>query len=182
MVVCQNAWALGGGERTSLDLVADQEDVVLGTQLSHPPEISVVRHDNARLALDGLDKEGGNLAAVRLEGLLEVLGMVEAQQLAGGGRHGADAGNVGAVVGAAFRVGAHRHGAKGAAVEVLGNTQHERLVFGDLLGLVAPLACNLNAGFDRLGARVHREDHVESEILQTRLARSSLAATRDTPR
>lgn len=104
---------------------------------------------------------------MRPEGLLEVLGVVEAQQLASGGGHGADAGNVGAVVDAAFRIGAHRYGAKGAAVEVLGNTQHEGLIFGDLLGLVAPFACNLDARFDRLGARVHREDHVESEVLRT---------------
>mmetsp|Transcript_5589 Transcript_5589/g.13002 ORF Transcript_5589/g.13002 Transcript_5589/m.13002 type:complete len:200 (+) Transcript_5589:458-1057(+) len=53
-----------------LHLVSNHEHVVPCAQRAHPREVAVIRHDHARLALDGLEHEGGHVR-VCLEGGLE---------------------------------------------------------------------------------------------------------------
>lgn len=50
-------------------------------------------------------------------------------------------------------------------MEVVLRTEDHRLVLGDALDLVTPLAGDLEAGLDRLRTGVHGEDHVEPKVL-----------------
>lgn len=59
-----------GGGRAGLDFVADEEGVVAVQQLLRAREVAVVRHDDARLALDGLHHVGHDVG-VRVERGLE---------------------------------------------------------------------------------------------------------------
>ena len=47
-----------GAGQAGLDLVGDHQHVALGAQRAHPRQVVVGRHDDARLALDGLEQHG----------------------------------------------------------------------------------------------------------------------------
>ena len=48
-------------------------------------------------------------------------------------------------------------------MEIVVCAKDQRLALGHLLDLISPLAGDLDGRLDRLGARVHGEDHVEAE-------------------
>lgn len=55
-------------------------------------------------------------------------------------------------------------------MEVFFHAQHNRFVLRHLLGFVRPLPRNLDRRFDRLGAGVHWEHHVEAKELGDKLS------------
>lgn len=57
-------------------------------------------------------------------------------------------------------------------MEILRNTDHESLVLWYSLVLVPPLPGNFKGGFDCLCSSIHRQDHVEVEILCDELCES----------
>lgn len=145
-----------------LDLVADHQHVVLVAELADAAEVGVVWDYDARFALDRLDYESREFLPVRGECFLCRFDVVVGEHFLRAGTHGPDVGEVGAVVLAAFGVGAHGDGGEGAAVEVLLHAEDEGFILWDLLDFVPPLPCDLDACLDRFGARVHREHHVEA--------------------
>ena len=147
---------------TSLDLVDHHENVVLVAKLAHAAEVVIIGHHNTSLALNGLDKEASDLLAVYLEGLLQSGSIVVGDRLAGRRARRANAGQVRAIVLPALRVGRHCDGGKSPAVEVLRDAEHQRLVLGNALGLVAPLARNLDGRLHGFRASVHGQHHVET--------------------
>ncbi|KAI3475961.1 hypothetical protein L1887_62519 [Cichorium endivia] len=146
-----------------LDLVADEEHVVLAAQLLDALEVSIAGHDNARLALDRLHEERGDLVAVLVEDLFEVVCIVVADVHVIDAR--TDAVEEGTETGARLGVGGHGDDAEGAAVEVACDREQTRLALGDALLHVAPLARELERRLDRLGARVHGKHHLVSKRL-----------------
>ena len=125
----------------------------------HPRQVVVGRHDDARLALDGLDQHrdgvvvdrGGHRVGVTERHRTEARG-VRAEAAAGG-----------LVVGEADDRG-------GAAVEVVVRHDDVALSGGHALDVGAPLAGHLDAALDGLGAAVHRQHHVLAAQLGQRLA------------
>lgn len=53
---------------TSLDLVADQQDLVLVAQFSGQLQVIVIRNNNSGLTLDGLNEEGSKSRTDLLKG------------------------------------------------------------------------------------------------------------------
>mmetsp|Transcript_36607 Transcript_36607/g.92793 ORF Transcript_36607/g.92793 Transcript_36607/m.92793 type:complete len:394 (-) Transcript_36607:31-1212(-) len=140
--------------QASLHLVRDHEHVVPRAQRAYTREVALVRHDDACLALYGLEHEGGHVR-VRLERGLE-RGQVVV-------RHQAHARREGAEALAARRVGAR--GARGdrAPPEVILAEEHRRLVLGDALDVVAPPPGELDGGLPALDASVHRQHALVAE-------------------
>ena len=153
---------------TSLDLVADQKHVVLGAKFPDLLQVFIVRDNDTGFSLNRLHQEGSNLVAVRLESDLKVFGVVVPDWPPSEGAHWADAGKIRSVVVAGFGIGRHGNRGKSAAVEIFGHGQDNRLVLRNTLNLVTPLACNFEAGLDRLRTSVHRENHVVTEVLANR--------------
>jgi hypothetical protein len=72
----QHQWRyLASSSKTCLDLIGSKEHVVLGAQLTHLFEISLIWNHDAGLALDWLDIEAGNVV-VGLEQIFESLDIV----------------------------------------------------------------------------------------------------------
>lgn len=84
---------------TGLDLVADEEDVVLGAESLDLLEVTLIGDDDTGLTLDGLADEGSGLLAVGLKNLLKIGNVVVSDGLAGGGVESANVGDIGTVVG-----------------------------------------------------------------------------------
>jgi hypothetical protein len=57
-------------------------------------------------------------------------------------------------------------------VEVLRNTQNKRLIFRNTLGLVTPFPGNLDCRLDRFSTSVHRQHHIEIEVLGNELCKA----------
>lgn len=87
-----------GSADAGLDLITDEEDVVLLAKSVHLGQVVVVGNDNTGLALDGLNDEGGGVLSMGLQDLFQVGHIVVTDRLAGGGRGGANVGDVRAVV------------------------------------------------------------------------------------
>ena len=134
---------------TRLDLVGDEEDVVPRADLAHRREVALRRDDDARLALDRLEEHGGGLGR---DGGLDRSGVAV--------RHRDEPGRERAEVGARLRVVAEAHDRGRAAVEVAVRDDDGRGIRSHALDPVRPRARDLDAGLDRFGARVHREDEV----------------------
>lgn len=90
---------------TSLDLVADEEDVVLLAKLLDIGEVVLIGDNDTGLTLDGLADEGSGLLAVLLENLPQVLNVVVSNMLSGGRVDRADVGDIRSVV--VSRLGVH---------------------------------------------------------------------------
>lgn len=56
-------------------------------------------------------------------------------------------------------------------MEIVLRTQDHRLVLGNPLHLITPLAGDLDAGLDRLRTGVHGQDHVEAKVLGHELSK-----------
>lgn len=164
-IVVVNAEQLACAGKTGLDLVGDHEDVVLLAELRDLLEVSLVGNHDTSFTLDGLDQEGGDVLAVVLEDVLEVLDVVVADGAAGLGVDGTDVGEVGAEANAGIGVGGHGDDTDSTSVEVLRAGKNNSLVLWDALLHVAPLAGELDGGLDGLGTGVHGEDLVEAKIL-----------------
>eukprot|EP00047_Mylnosiga_fluctuans_P001584 m.221006 g.221006 ORF g.221006 m.221006 type:complete len:320 (-) comp10495_c0_seq1:8-967(-) len=139
-----------------LDLVGHKEDVVRGAELLRGGKIAVVRHVDARLALDGLQDECGDVGGA-LQRLLERL------QVVVGDRQ--EAGNLRAIAAVAVRVRGGGHSAEGAAVEVVLGNDHLSLVSLDTLDVVGPAAGKLETGFPGLRTGVHGQHLVVAKVL-----------------
>ena len=132
-----------------LDLVGDEQHIVSRRDLAHGRQIVRRRHDDAGLALDRLEQHGNRVRVDRsLEGRRVPVGNSAEPRRE---RPEILAGRF--VVGEADDRG-------GAAVEVLPGHDDVGHPGGDTLDPVAPGASHLDAGLDRFGTRVHREDHV----------------------
>ena len=81
-----------------LDLVADEEGVGGGAEGAGFVEVGVGGEDDACVALDGLDDEGGEVGACGGEGLVEGGCVVVGDWVGGSGDGAADVGDQGAVV------------------------------------------------------------------------------------
>src|SRR5690242_2306960 len=81
---------LTGPCNTSLDLVANEENVVLVAEGADLSQVAVVRYDNASLTLDGLNKERSSVLAVLLEDLTNIVYIVITDGLASRGVDTAD--------------------------------------------------------------------------------------------
>ncbi len=151
----------GGDREAGLDLVEDEDDAVLGTQLAHPLQVPGLRHDDADVHHGGLHDEAGDLVAPLLKHALEVIGVVE--------RHHLDV--LGRVLDHPLR---HRRSPRpvAAAHEVgVGNDREHHAVMMpviralDLADHVPPRRCPRHA--DRVhrgfGARVGEPQHLEIE-------------------
>lgn len=181
-----------------LDLIADQQRIVLVTQGPSLLEVILVRHNDARLSLDGLDQESRDVGARLLEGFAQRRLVVVCDGLVGSGNVAANAGQVGTVVLTGLGVGGEGDGGEldktyqvsdlipltsnhdnamiingtyRATMEIVLGTEHHRLVLGNTLDLVPPLARDLDTRLNRLGSRVHGQDHVESEELGDKLGK-----------
>ena len=66
------AQQLAGAAEPRLDLVADQETVVLVTQIAQLLQVAARRHDDTGLALDRLDQQRHDVLAHRLLDGLEI--------------------------------------------------------------------------------------------------------------
>lgn len=97
-----------------------------------------------------------------LEGFLQSGDVVVRDRLAGGRAVCADTRKVRTVVLSALGVCGHGDRGERPAVEVLLHTEHKRLVLGNALGLVSPLARNLDSRLYRFCASVHGQNHVEA--------------------
>lgn len=86
------AQELAGAGDAGLDLVADQQGVVLVAQRAGFAQVVVVRDDDAGLALDGLDEEGGDIGAGVLECLAQRSLVVVLERLVGARDVAADVG------------------------------------------------------------------------------------------
>jgi len=153
---------LAGSRNASLDLVNHHKDIVLVAKLAHAAQVVVIGHNNTSLALDRLNEEASDLLAVRLESLLKRRDIVVGNGLASGRAVCADAWKVRAVVLSALRVCGHGDRSERPAVEVLLHAEHQRLVLGNALGLVSPLARNLDGRLHGFCAGVHGQHHVEA--------------------
>lgn len=58
------------------------------------------------------------------------------------------------------------------SVEVFSHTEHHGLALWDALDLVAPFPRDLEGSLDSLGTGVHREHHVEAEIVRHKLGKA----------
>src|SRR2546429_8025192 len=97
---------VAGASNACLDLVEDEEVARLVAELAEAGQVAVVGHDDAALALDGLDEHGGRPA---VDGALEGLQVVVGDVLEAGGKR------LEAVV--VLLLGGCRHGGQGPAVE-----------------------------------------------------------------
>lgn len=163
-VVVVNAEHLAGTGKTGLDLVRDQEDVVLLAELGDLLEVAGVGDHDTGLTLDGLDQESGDVLAVVLEDVLEVLDVVVANGAASLGADGADVGEVRAESETCVGIGRHGNDSNGASVEVFSAGKNNGIAFRDVLLEVAPLAGELDGGLDGLGTSVHGEDLIETKV------------------
>lgn len=164
-IIVVDAEQLASAGKTGLDLVGDHEDVVLLAELRDLLEVSLIGNHDTGLTLDGLDQEGGNVLAVVLEDVLEILDVVVADGAAGLGVDRTNVREVGAEANASIGIGRHGDDSNGASVEVLSAGKNDSLVLWDALLHVAPLAGELDGGLDGLGTGVHGEDLVEAKVL-----------------
>lgn len=95
---------------TSLDLVADQQDVVLVAQLSGQLQIIVVRNNNSGFTLNRLEEEGSESGTDLLKGLAQSILVIVRNGLVRAGNRAPDAGDVRPVVLARLGVGGQRDG------------------------------------------------------------------------
>lgn len=95
---------------TGLDLISNEENVVLLAKSVGLGEVVLIGDNDTSLTLDGLDEESSGLLAVGLEDLLKVSNVVVSDGLAGGGRSGANVGDVRSVVVARLGVGGESDG------------------------------------------------------------------------
>ncbi len=127
-----------------------------GADVTNLAEVALGRHVDAGLALDRLDEEG---SGVGRDSGLQGGGVAEGDGLEARGE-GAEA----VTVELLGREGDH---GGGAAVEVVLTDDDLGVQVGDALDAVAPEACRLDRGLDRLRAGVHRQHHVVSgEVAQ----------------
>lgn len=101
---------LAGAANASLDLVGNEDDVVLLAEGLDLGEVVFSGDHDTSLTLDGLDDDGGRVLAVGLEDLFNVADIVVSDGLAGGGRGGANVGDVGAIVVLGLGVGGEGDG------------------------------------------------------------------------
>lgn len=99
-----------GTANAGLNLVADEEDVVLLAESVDLGQVVFVGDNNTSLTLNGLNDESGGVLAMGLQNLLQVGHVVVTDRLAGGGRGGANVGDIGAVVVLGFGVGGQSNG------------------------------------------------------------------------
>jgi hypothetical protein len=171
-----------------LDLIADEQDVMLRAKLADLAKVSLRRDDDPCFTLDGLDEECSDVLAMELErspdvfnftisngaGCIAVLvrrthaGKVRAEAISAVWVC-AHAGTCGIRLWKSNIKGRQRLEWKGdlspddtdgPAVEISCGTEDDSATFGDAFLLICPLARELDACFDGLGARVHWEDHV----------------------
>ncbi|KAI6757198.1 hypothetical protein HG531_003023 [Fusarium graminearum] len=83
---------------TSLNLVANEQNIVLGAESLDLGEVIIVGDNNTSLTLNRLADESSGLLAVGLENLFEIGNVVVSDGLSGGGVDGTDVGNIRAVV------------------------------------------------------------------------------------
>lgn len=95
---------------TGLDLVTDQKHIMLVTQSARLLQVTLVGDDDTGLTLDGLDQEGGQVGAGRLEGCAQGGLVIVGDGLLGAGDGAPDTGEVGAIVLARLRIRGQRDG------------------------------------------------------------------------
>ena len=140
---------LAGAAQAGLNFIGHEQDVVAAAQVGHGPQVPGGRHDDAGLALDGLQQHGGGVGRNRvLQGRRVAIG------------DGDEAGREGAERVAVGGLGGERNDAQGAAVEVPRGGDDLRLAGREALDGVAPLAGQLQGGLHCLGAGVHRQREV----------------------
>lgn len=83
---------LAGTGDTSLDLIADQQDIVLVAEGAGFLEVAWIGDDNTGLALDRLDQEGGKVRTGGLEGFAKSGLVIVCDGLLGAGDGAADTG------------------------------------------------------------------------------------------
>ena len=132
--------------QAGLDLVRDEQDLLLATDLLDLLEIALGRDDDPALTLDRLDEDAHHVGVDRLAQCLDVA--VGQQREAR--REGAEPFLVRLFVGEA-------DDGRGASVEVAGEDQNLGLVFLDALDVVAPFSRRLDRRLDGLRAGVHRQ-------------------------
>ncbi len=117
-----------------------------GAELPRLLQIAGGRDHHPGLALDRLDQEGDGVGG---DGRFQSGGVAIGNHL--------EARAEGTEPLARLRVGGEADDGQGAAMEVVCADDDLRLVLGDALDLIAPLAGHLEGAFHRLGAGVHRQ-------------------------
>ena len=145
-----------GASQTSLDLISDQEDVVLLTELLHVRHVSIVGNNHTGLTLDGLDHKGSNVGPILLK-----LGLQTGQIVvldAGKAWHVGTKSSVGrGVIGTG-------NGRQSAAPEVVASKDNAGLVLWDALDIISPPTGKLDGGFAALHSSIHGEDAVVAKV------------------
>lgn len=150
-----------GGEQGSgpgdagLDLIGHEQDVGRLAEGVGLLDVAFAGHIDTGLPLDGLDKEAGHIGV--LQCLFQRADVVVGNDLEARGEGAESTGGV--------RVGGEADDGGRPAVEVVLAGQDLGLACGDALDVVCPLTRNLDGGLDGLGAGVHRQDLVVTEVL-----------------
>ena len=143
---------LAGASHACLDLVENEEDARLIAELAEAGQVAVVGHDDAALALDGLDEHGGRPA---VDGALEGLQVVVGDVLEAGGKR------LEAVV--VLLLGGRRHRGQRPAVEAAVHADDVAAVASAVL--LGPLPGELDGRLVGLRARVREEDPVRERMV-----------------
>ena len=141
---------LARAPHSRLDLVADQQHAALAADPRALREITPRRHDDASLALDGLDQEGGG---VRRDCRFQRAHVAE--------RNRSETGSERAETVAELRLRGEADDGDRAAVKIAVADDDFGAAVGDAFDLVAPLARSLERGFHRLRAAVGGQRPVE---------------------
>ena len=141
--------ALARPAEAGLDLVADEEHLVPGTDFADLPQIACGRNVDAGFALDGLDDDGDRVGSDALrDGVGVAVGDLR------------EAGQVRPVIDERIWVGRHRDDGDRPTVEIVLGADDVLGPILDAFDLDAPAARGLERGLDRLGACIHREGHL----------------------
>lgn len=99
---------LAGAGNTSLDLIADQQDIVLVAEGAGLLEVVGIGDDNTGFTLNGLDEESSQVGTGGGEGLAESFLVIVSNWLLGAGDSATDAREVRAIVFPRFGIGGER--------------------------------------------------------------------------
>ena len=151
-----NSQAVTSASQTSLDLIGNQKNVVLFTELLHIGHVSIVGNNHTGFTLDGFNHEGSDIGTVPLKLGLQTRQIVVLDT--GEARH------VGAKASVGSGVVGTGNGRQSTAPEIVAGKDDAGLILRDALDVISPTTGELDGGLATLHSRVHGKDTVVTKV------------------
>lgn len=139
---------LTGSAETSLNFIADKQNIILGTKFSDLLQVAFLREDDTSLTLNGFNHKGGDVG-VLLEFSFQSLDIIEGDDFkAEAAERSESSVSIGIVTGGA--------GSDGSSPEVVAGEKGDSSIIRDLLDIVCPSSGELNGTFAGFDTSIHQ--------------------------